>query len=337
VRRAEDCWNEVSLQLRRRAAGSFGGIALALVLLSSPSIAANADANPPADAPELRRELAGHLFLPSRYSLDPFVSTYVASETGVGLGTAAGHTFDINGNPVSTDDYSVAAFAQYLDFQYGFLDWWAVRASLRVFVYSGTNTSGIIGVGTSLQVNPTLGTTVSFKIGERLRLGGSVDVTFGPAVFFNILEAVADSIRAREVIAPLNSFSQFTLQPAVVGAWAISEAFGLTYSLSYQYTSASSSHSGISSNLLALNVLVDFDMYSLKWAPIGLFAGFKPSFSMTDTKFLRWQYQFGVFYTGVRPLNVGLEILYNRSPIVGNTEVFLSSLSALITIQYNFN
>ena len=312
---------------------------VALLALALPSVG-RADGDAAAATPEtvpLRRELAGHLFLPSRYALDPFVSTYVGSETGVGIGTSQGHTFDINGNPISVADYQVGAFAQYLDFQYGFLDWWAVRASVRVFVYTGTNTTGLVGVGTSLQINPMLGTTVSFKIGERLRLGGAVDVAFGPAVFFNIVEAVKNSISSGEVTAPLNSFSQFTVKPAVVGSWAISEAFGLTYSFAYQYTGASASYTGVYANLLALNVLVDFDMYALKWVPIGLFAGFQTSFSVSDTKFLQYQYQFGIFYTGVRPLDVGLEILYLRSPIVGNTSIFLSSVSALITIQYNFN
>jgi len=320
---------------RRRAARA---VAALLALGLSSSARADGDAPPSsADAVPLRRELAGHLFIPSRFAVDPFVSTYVGSETGVGIGTAAGHTFDLNGNPVSTADYQVGAFAQYLDFQYGFLDWWAVRASVRIFVYTGMNTSGLVGVGTSIQANPTLGTTISFKIGQNLRLGGTVDVAFGPAVFFNIVEAVKDSISSGQITAPLNSFSQFTVKPAVVGAWAISEAFGLTYSLAYQYTGASASYSSIHSNLLAANILVDFDMYSLKWAPIGLFAGFTTNFSVADTKFLQYQYQFGIFYTGVRPLDVGLEILYNRAPIVANTNVFLSSVSALITIQYNFN
>jgi hypothetical protein len=309
-----------------------------LALALSSAARADGDAAPSsAEAVPLRRELAGHLFMPSRYSLDPFVSTYVASETGVGTGTAKGHTFDNNGNPVSLSDYSAGAFAQYLDFQYGFLDWWAVRASVRVLVYTGTNTGGIVGIGTSIQANPTLATTVSFKIGDRLRLGGTVELSFGPAVFFNIVDAVKNSIASGEITAPVNSFSQLTFKPAVVGAWAISEAFGLTYSLGYQYTNASASYAAIHANLFALNVLVDFDMYSLKWVPIGLFAGFTSSFSVTDTKFLQYQYQFGIFYTGVRPLDVGLEILYLRSPIVGNTEIFLSSVSGLITIQYNFN
>ena len=322
---------------RNREGTAAAAVTLLALALCSPARADEDAASSSTETVSLRRELAGHLFMPSRYSLDPFVSTYVASETGVGTGTAKGHTYDINGNPVSVSDYSAAAFAQYLDYQYGFLDWWAVRASVRVLVYTGTNTSGIVGIGTSIQANPTLATTVSFKIGDRLRLGGTVELSFGPAVFFNIVEAVKNSISSGEITTPVNSFSQLTLKPAVVGAWAISEAFGLTYSFAYQYTNSSASYAAVHNNLLALNVLVDFDMYSLKWVPIGLFAGFNTAFSVGDTKFLQYQYQFGIFYTGVRPLDVGLEILYLRSPIVGNTEIFLSSLSALITIQYNFN
>jgi hypothetical protein len=300
---------------------------------------------PPTDAPELRRELAGHNFIPSKFSLDPFVSTYASSETGFGYGSAAGHTFDINGNPLTTADYQVAAFAQFLDFQYGFVDWWAVRLSVRILVYSGINAPGLAGVGSTLSGNPSLGTTVSFKVGEQLRLGGSLDLSFGPAVFFNIVQAVSESIKnctppgstGCEIASPVNSFSQFTLKPAFVGAWAIDKAVGMTFSLSYQYTNASSANNAISANILSPNVTFDFDMSALNWVPIGLLGGVATEFSVGDVRFRSFRYDFGIYYTGVKPLNVGFEFVYNRAPIVGNTEVFLSSLIGLIILQYNFN
>ena len=72
-------------------------------------------------------------------------------------------------------------------------------------------------------------------------------------------------------------------------------------------------------------------------APIGFLGGFATNFSVDSTKFLEFRYQFGIMYTGVRALDVGLELLYNRAPVVGNTNIFLSSLIGLIVIQYNFN
>ncbi len=73
-----------------------------LLLVGLVPFAALADSedNANRNAPELRRELDGHNFLPSGFIIDPFVSTYVSSETGFGYGTASGHTFDITGNPV---------------------------------------------------------------------------------------------------------------------------------------------------------------------------------------------------------------------------------------------
>jgi hypothetical protein len=44
---------------------------------------------------------------------DPFVSTYVASETGVGHGSAPGRTYDLNGKPLVMSIYEVSAVAQY--------------------------------------------------------------------------------------------------------------------------------------------------------------------------------------------------------------------------------
>jgi hypothetical protein len=330
-------------QLQRRR------LLCALVVLASElpalSLAEADNTPPPTDAPQLRRELDGHNFTPSRFAVDPFVSTYAAAETGFGYGSAPGRTFDLNGNPLTLATYQVAGFAQILDFQYGFLDWWAVRASVRILVYSGINSSGLAGVGTTLNGSPQLGTTVSFKVGEKLRLGGALDVGFGPAVFVNLVQAISDSIKdcvppgstSCEIVSPVNSFSQFTLKPAFVGAWAINKALGLTFSATYLYTNASSPNTAVHANLLSTQAVLDFDMNALHWVAIGLLAGAKTEFSVADVRFLTFQYNFGIFYTGVKPLNVGFEVVYNRAPVVGNSEIFLSSLLGLLVLQYNFN
>jgi hypothetical protein len=296
----------------------------------------SADASPAADAPTLRRELAGHNFIPSKFSLDPFVSTYVSSETGFGYGTAPGHTFDINGNPTGLADYQAGAFAQVLNYQYGFFDWLAVRADAKIIVYSGLNGSGAASIGTNAVANVGLGTTVSFQVGDRVRLGGSLDVGFGPSVFFNVVQAVKDSIQNGEIIGPINSTSSFTFNPAFVGAVTISKVVGFTFSAGYSHTTATSDNASASANLIVGNGIFDFDFASLG-VPIGLLAGFQTEFSADSTAFLQFRYQTGIFYTAVKPLNVGMEIVYLRAPVVGATDIFLSSVQALIVLQYNFN
>ena len=292
------------------------------------------------DPPALRRELAGHNFIPSRFSLDPFVSTYVGSETGFGYGTAAGHTYDIAGNPVSTATYQVGAFAQLLNFQYGFVDWWAVRLSTQLTVFSGVNGSGAAAVGVNAVTHVGLGTTVSFKVGDNLRLGGSFDFTFGPSIFFNIVQTVVDSIDNGTIVSPVTSQGNYSLQPAFVGAWTIAKWVGLTFSASYGFSNATSSNSAGTStsnvSLLSGGGLFDFDLASVG-APIGFLLGYGATFSANAAQFRQFQWQTGIFYTGVKPLNLGLEIVYRRAPLIGNLDTFVSSLLGLITLQYNFN
>jgi hypothetical protein len=326
---------------RRLVPDALRVVVLACVLLPLGARAQTETSTTPAE-PELRRELAGHNFLPSRFSLDPFVSTYVASETGFGYGTAPGRTYDLCGpnvcpGPGTFANFKVGAFAQLLDYQYGFTDWWAVRVGAKVLVYSGINDTGVVGVGTNANASFNAGTTMSWKVGDRLRLGGSFDFSIGPAVFLNIVQGVLDSINSGQIVTPVNSFTQYTLNPAFVGAWAISKPFGMTFSMGYTFTHGSDSVLGGSAHLLGTNVLFDFDMKELGWVPIGLLAGFSTSFSVSDTKFLQFRYQFGIMYTAVKPLNVGVEFLYNRAPVVGNTNIFLSSIIGLVVLQYNFN
>jgi hypothetical protein len=310
---------------------------------ADPDVAPVTEAPPASPGlPELRRELGGHLFIPSKFTDDPFVSTYVASETGFGWGKAPGRTFDLCGTvvcpgPGSVADYQVGAFAQVLGYQYGFLPWWAVRVGAQVVVYSGINSTGVVGVGTNANATFSAGTTMSWKVGENLRLGGSFDFKMGPAIFLNIVEGVVDSIKSGTIVTPVNSFTQVTLNPAFVGAWSISRLVGLTFNVAYQYTHGSSDELGSTANLFGSNILFDFDLNSVNVAPIGFLAGFATQFSVDSTKFLEFRYQAGIMYTGVRQLDVGLEVLYNRAPVIGNTNIFLSSLIALIVLQYNFN
>jgi hypothetical protein len=312
------------------------------MLVSPVSAWAQTDVTPPPQAPELRRELDGHNFMPSRFTLDPFVSTYVGSETGFGYGSAPGRTFSLCNDvvcpgPGTFASFQVGAFAQLLDYQYGFLDWWAVRVGTKILVYSGLNNTGVVGVGTNANASFSAGTTMSWKVGDRVRLGGSFDFSIGPAVFFNIVQGVVNSIQQGQVVSPVNSFTQYSLNPAFVGAWTVTKSLGMTFSGSYTFTHGSDSVLGASAHLLGSNILFDWDMNELGWVPIGLLGGFATSFTVSDTRFLEFRYQFGIMYTGVRALDVGLELLYNRAPVIGNTNIFLSSLIGLIVIQYNFN
>jgi len=302
---------------------------------------ADSDNPKAAEPPELRRQLDGHVFIFTENQLDPFVSTYVLSQTGFGYGTAAGYTYDVAGKPVTLANYQVGGFAQQLAFQYGFLDWWAVRINTVLTVYSGINGSGAAAVGTNALATVGLGTTLSWKVGDSLRLGGSLDFQFGPSVFFNILKAVQDSIESGDISTPVISAGSYSLVPAFVGAWAIEPWVGFTFAVSYKYSNATTSNSvnGVTNSVSLLNLggVFDFDLDPACRVPIGFLAGLQTTFSANKTRFTQFRWQGGIFYTGVKPLTVGLEIDYNRAPVVGATQTFLSSLLGLIVLQYNFN
>ncbi len=73
---------------------------------------------------------------------DPFTSSFVASSSGIGSGSATGPTFDLNGAPVNIEDYKILSYSQLFTGQWGIADFWAVRLRMLGTAYTGANASG---------------------------------------------------------------------------------------------------------------------------------------------------------------------------------------------------
>src|SRR5262249_51849587 len=72
-----------------------------------------------------RRQLGAHLFIAREGVADPFTESFVSSSSGVAIGSAKGPTFDLNGNPISIEDYKIVAYSQLFTGQWGIADFWA--------------------------------------------------------------------------------------------------------------------------------------------------------------------------------------------------------------------
>jgi hypothetical protein len=78
-----------------------------LVLVAAPAFAA--PETPTSDDQAWRRELAGHVFVPSLVVSDPFVSTYLSVYAGAGYSWIDGPGFDARGNVFGTESFAIRA------------------------------------------------------------------------------------------------------------------------------------------------------------------------------------------------------------------------------------
>jgi hypothetical protein len=290
----------------------------------------------PASFPTLRRELGEHVFIPRLEVYNPFTTSDVASTSGFAYGTAGGPTFDLNGQPVNLADYQIVGYSQSFSGQWGITDWWAVRVIANGTIYSGANSSALAGVGVNGVVRGGAGTTFSWRVVPSFRLGLLVDVSFGPSIGINILDAIRDSITAGNVETPVQSSGSTVITPTISAAWAFARGFGLLVNVSYSHNTVTVNADSVGLDEIDLQGAVDMDLKELGSIPLGLGLNVSSAYSTGEEKFRRYVYGLGIFYTGRRELTLGLELALRRAPL-GTHDVFVKSYYALISLRYSFN
>ena len=294
-----------------------------------------AHAEEPASEP-LRRQLGEHVFIPRLEVLDPFTTTDVASTSGFGYGTAGGPTFNLQGQQINLADYQIVAYAQSFSGQWGIADWWAIRLTANGTLYTGANGSALAGIGVNGVVRGGAGTTFSWKVAPTLRLGVLVDVTFGPSIGINILEAIQRSMSEGTVVTPVHSTSSTVISPTLSVAWSFARGWGLLVNGTYSHSSVTANEDDVGIDQLQIQGALDLDLKELGSIPMGFGLNFSSSYSMGDQKFRRYIYGLGIFYTGRKELTLGLELALRRAPL-GTQDVFVKSYYALISLRYSFN
>ena len=283
-----------------------------------------------------RRQLGPHLFIPRVAIDDPFTTTTVGSETGFGYATATAPTFDLNGNPVALADYKIIAYSQAFSGQWGIFDWWALRIRATGLVYSGANGSAAAGVGLNGVVRASAGTTFAIRPLPTLQLGLLFDVSVGPSVGLDILQAIRQSIAEDSVQTPVVSTNSTTLTPALSAAWTITQGLGLVAKVSYTHNSVAADASSVGLDTLALGAGLDLDLRELGTIPLGLTLSYAAGYSIGEERFRRYRLAGGFFYTGRENLTLGLELAYERSPL-GAHDVFITTLLGVLVLRYNFD
>src|SRR5215469_18182598 len=309
----------------------FARLLLALATLLGGLVGAEEPASEP-----LRRQLGEHVFIPRIEVANPFTTSDVATTSGFGYGTAGGPTFDLNGQPINLADYQIVAYSQSFSGQWGIADWWALRLIVNGTLYTGANGSALAGIGVNGVVRGGAGTTFSWRVAPTLRLGLLVDVTFGPSIGINILQAIQQSIAENSVQTPVQSTSSTVITPTLSAAWSFARGFGLLVNVSYSHNTVTVNEDSVGADQLQIQGALDLDLKELGSIPMGFGLNFSGAYSTGEQKFRRYVYGLGLFYTGRKELTLGLEVALRRAPL-GTHDVFLKSYYALLSLRYSFN
>jgi hypothetical protein len=311
-----------------------------LLLVGTSSIAAAEDH--PADEKHWRRELNGHFFMPSLTVADPFVPTFFSLSTGAGHAWVDGPSFDALGNPVGNESYRAAALAEGMTFQAAILSWWALRLGTAGGLYGGANARSalVLGATTFLDIIP--GTTVSWKIGRFIRLGGTFDFRYQYSTVIDPLAAVRTSLASSQVDTTQvhQRVSNYWVLPGATVAAALHPAIGLLASVQYLWNGRDDGTSTQSVSYIAIGVSAQLDLKPLvSRVPVGVLGAYRAQIPFESKERLIQTVEGAVFYTGHKDLALGLNLQGQWFDLRPGSVVPLSTaaLIAAVTVRYYWN
>ena len=187
------------------------------------------------DTRQSNRELNGHFFIPSLSIADPFLPTEFSLITGAGVAWVDGPGFDLRGNRTGRDSYVAAALTHTTSFQANILEWWAVRLTGAGGLYGGANAKSALALGVTVPADIIAGTTVSFKLGRWLRVGGTFDFDWQYSHVIDPLAAVQRSLAVGQAddSTVKQRVTTMLVIPGVTAAFAPHPALGFVATLQY--------------------------------------------------------------------------------------------------------
>jgi hypothetical protein len=298
----------------------------------------------PAANPGAGRILGGHRYMPTNAVAQPFLTTSFSSVLVAGLGKTSG-TLQV-GDRVFSGSYDYAGIGATLAYEYAFLDYFSARVSLSEIIFSGINGSSALVVGTQAQLAGGIGGTLSYPLGDSLRLAALLDINLQPNIALTIgsgLAAILNSCPAAggqgcnvdpEKIFAIREVKTF--QPQVSVAWTPHRAVGVTGAVGYQHAiSSATGQPDLTADAMSLGGAVDFDFLAVSSFPLGLMfqMNWTAPFSGTTLQHVT-DIGGGIFYTGRKDLAAGVQLIWRRFAVVPNVDVSFATEIAQLGLRY---
>lgn len=257
------------------------------------------------------REINGHFFIPSLTIADPFLPTEFSLIPGAGVAWADGPGFDARGNPTGRDSYVAAALTHTTSLQVHILKWWAVRLTGAGGLYGGANGKSALVLGATVPADIIVGTTVSFRIGKWLRVGGTFDYDWQYSHVIDPLAAVQRSLAVGQVddSTVKQRITTNTVIPGVTAAFAPHPALGFVAALQYLWLTRDDGTTTTNVNNIVFGIDGQLDLKPLVHrVALAVLVGYRVQAPLGSSEPLTQDVEGGLYYSGKRALVLGLAL-----------------------------
>ena len=312
-----------------------------LLLLAAAPALADDEAAPGGE--HWRRELGGHVFIPSLAIDDPFLSTNLAVYTGAGYSWIDGPDFDTRGNLLTNQrSYVAEALAEAVTFQAGITRWLALRVGGGGGINAGSDGRSALVVGATQPITVDAGVTASWRLARIVRLGGTFDFAYSHLKLIQPLSAVQASIAGAQVDAAQASqrVDGYAIAPGAAVAIAPHPAIGLLAVAQYQWNGYYGDIAGVGLSSFVLGASAQLDLRPfVPWLGLGFLVAYRAQLPFESGTRYTHTLEGGIFYTGRRAIDLGIDLQvkwfdlrpYARFPLD------TTQLISVVLLRYHWN
>jgi hypothetical protein len=296
--------------------------------------------------------LDGHRFIPTSTVPDPFITSYLRSNTGFGLLLDANIPVLTAADTVAVLQGDIAFAVLGFEYQQAIVDFLSLRIGFGGAVRTGTNGETLIAEGLNASYSFGVGVTGRVFHTEDLLLSVAADYQSNKIIAvdpFGFAQRVAEECGdlPEEDVAQcildteedlLVSGRASELTGGARAAWSPIDWFGLRGRVELGAGDVSDAESDFGTFILNLGLLADFDLLDVTPVPLGFMLGFDGQIfggRGSDLAESATRYTAGLFYTGRKEFSVGVEGIFGRVDLTQSDEN-VDSITVNLRLRYFF-
>lgn len=294
--------------------------------------------------------LDGHRFIPSSTVPDPFITTYLRSNTGFGLLLDASIPVLTEADTIAVLEGDIAFALLGFEYQQAIVDFLALRIGFGGAIRTGTNGETLLAEGLNATYSFAVGLTGRVFRTENFLLSVVADyannklIAMDPFGFAQrVTEECADAPDIPQCILDsdeelLVTGTSNAITGGARGAWSPIDWFGLRGRVELGAGDAFDPESSFSTTILNLGVAADVDLLEVTAVPLGFLLGFDGQLfgrRGSDIAESAKRFNLGLFYTGRQEFSVGVEGIFGRVAL-SQSDQTIDSITFNFRLRYFF-